>query len=248
MVEKLGVRLIVIAALLAPAVVPTPADAAGWTLVGSDDFSGSVLDTDKWGSYDATDMNGVSRLTPDAISVAGGELRITGTGTNPSGAGNTSSGMAWEGGDQRYGKWQVRAKFDAGTGYAPVLLLWPRDDADWAAAGEVDFSEIIAGDRSVNNFTLHYGANNVQNGTSVSGDFTQWHVYTVEWTPTLSMFVDETRVFHTSAVSTLPPGPMHLAIQQNCGPYADWIPAPDDTTPASTVARVDYVRIYSYRT
>ncbi len=39
---------------------------------------------------------------------------------------------------------------------------------------------------------------------------------------------------------------MHLGIQQDIGPYGtDWIPAPDDTTPATVKFQIDWVRIYS---
>nr|WP_275404288.1 glycoside hydrolase family 16 protein [Pseudonocardia acidicola] len=172
------------------------------------------------------------------MAVSGGVLSLTSRGYE-------SAGMAWSPG-QRYGRWEVRAKTQRGTGYGPVILLWP-DAEDFPTGGEIDFMEIPKGDRRESHFVLHYGRDNSQVGTTVPGDFTQWHNYAVEWTPDhVAGFIDGQEIFRTTDRARIPPRPMHLAIQQDIGPYGkDWIPPLDDTSPAQVRLQVDWVRIYS---
>jgi beta-glucanase (GH16 family) len=171
------------------------------------------------------------------MSVGDGRLTITSHG-------KFSGGLSWDPG-QMYGRWEVRARSQPGTGYGPVLLLWP-DAENWPVGGEIDFLEIPKGDRKVNNFTVHYGEDNSQNGVSQTGDFSQWHNYAVEWTPDhIAGFLDGKEIFRTTDKAQLPPGPMHLGIQQDIGPYGtDWIPALDDSTPETVKFQIDWVRIY----
>ena len=86
-----------------------------------------------------------------------------------------------------------------------------------------------------------------QNGTAVPGDFTQWHNYAVEWAPDRVVgYIDGQEIFRTTDPAQIPPRPMHLAIQQDIGPYGnDWIPPLDDTSPDQVQLQVDWVRIYS---
>ena len=105
--------------------------------------------------------------------------------------------------------------------------------------------EIPKPERTEYTFNLHYGADNSQNGTKVAGDFTQWHNYAVEWMPDhVAAFVDGQEVFRTTERQQIPPRSMHLAMQQDIGPYDDWIPPRDASTPAEVHFDIDWVRIY----
>ena len=124
----------------------------------------------------------------------------------------------------------MRARTQKAVGYGDVLILWP-DAEDFPIGGEVDFMEIPKPERNEYTFNLHYGADNSQNGTKVAGDFTQWHNYAVEWMPDhVAGFVDGQEVFRTTEREQIPPRPMHLAMQQDIGPYDNWIP-PRDAPP-----------------
>jgi beta-glucanase (GH16 family) len=209
-----------------------------WPMIADDEFDGTSLDASVWSPYTGRTTDDVGQHRAENLSVADGTLTITSRGLS-------SGGLSWDPG-QMYGRWEVRARADAGTGYGPVLLLWP-DAEDWPVGGEIDFLEIPKGDRKVNHFTVHYGEDNSQNGESQNGDFTQWHNYAVEWTPDhVAGFVDGKEIFRTTDKSQFPPRPMHLGIQQDIGPYGtDWIPARDATTPAEVKFQIDWVRIYS---
>lgn len=208
-----------------------------WPMIANDEFDGTSLDRSKWGPYTGETTGGVGRHLEDNIAVRNGLLTVTSKG-------KTSGGMAWRNG-QQYGRWEVRAKTNKGSGYGDVVLLWP-DAEDWPEGGEVNFMEIPKGERAESHFIVHYGEDNSQVGRTVQGDFTQWHNYAVEWAPDhIAGFVDGQEIFRTTDPNAIPPRPMHLALQQDIGPYGDdWIPALDDRSPETLDFQVDWVRIY----
>jgi beta-glucanase (GH16 family) len=210
----------------------------GWTLVAHDEFDGDALDEDVWSAYKGRTTDDVGRHDPDNITVSDGTLKLTSRG-------NTSAGLAWDDG-QKYGRWEVRVRSQAAKGYGPVVLLWP-DAEDWPEGGEIDVMEIPKPERTKAHFTVHWGEDNHQDGASVEADFTQWHNFAVEWTPDhVAGFLDGKEIYRTTEKDAIPPRSMHLAMQQDIGPYGtDWIPAPDDSTPETCTFEVDWVRIYA---
>lgn len=221
-----------------PAVAPAPVRAAvasagdgvqaavkqGWTMVGGDEFNGSSLNG-TWGPYDGAGHNGNGRRTPDAIKVGGGVVTITGD------SGGNSGGMAW-GGNQTYGKWEMRAKFPKGDGnYHPVLLLWP--ESGWPP--EIDFAETSSDSDQVG-FFLHYSSSNQQESATKNIDLTQWHNYAVEWTSSsVTGYIDGVQWFQNQSSGSVPQQPMHPVIQlDNFG----------GTSMQTTQMMVDYMRIY----
>ncbi len=123
----------------------------------------------------------------------------------------TTGGMGWST-DQRFGKWEVRARFPKGDDqYHPVLLLWPQ--GKWPQGGEVDFAETTSASSGVS-FFLHYSSSNKQKSADKPLDLTQWHNYAVEWVDgRITGFIDGQQWFQSTDRSTLPPGQMHVAIQ-----------------------------------
>lgn len=210
----------------------------GWQMIASDEFEGDELDDERWSTYKGKTTDDVGQHDPDNLSVSGGTLKLTSRG-------KTSAGMAWDEG-QRYGRWEARVRSQAGNGYGPVILLWP-DAEDWPEGGEIDVMEIPDGDRQKAHFTVHWGEDNRQKGASVEGDFTRWHTFAVEWTPDHVVgYVDGKEIYRNDDSDANPPRSMHLAMQQDIGPYGeDWIPAPDSSTPDTCTFEVDWVRIYA---
>jgi Glycosyl hydrolases family 16 len=184
----------------------TAAARYGWTkLVAREDFFGTSL-PDSWGAYDGP-ASGDGVWSPEQIRVAGGVARLTGT---PEGK---TSGMYWKG-SQKYGRWEIRARFPAGCGcYTPLLILWPHDN-EWPAGGEIDYAEVFNGDRQEIHFNLHYGsADNVIHRVK-RVDMTRWRNFAVEWTPNhISWYIDGNRYFTTTQRSAQPPEKMFQTIQ-----------------------------------
>jgi beta-glucanase (GH16 family) len=218
--------------------VPTAADRHGWKQRGGDEFNGSSLDAATWRLYGGTGANGVGIRSPQAVWVGNGLLGI-------SASGNVSGGLAWQAPPATtYGKWEFRARVEPGTGYAPAVLLWPDSD-NWPIDGEIDVMEIVEGDRQTNHTTVHYGADDQRDEGIVTGDFTQWHTYAVDWQPdSITVYLDGEQVYRNTNPAAIPHGPMHLAIQLDVGPQGTWIPAPDATTPDAVSLYVDWVRMY----
>jgi len=119
---------------VAAAVAPQPPvpTGPGWRPIGGDEFDAASLDTDRWNRYDGVGGFGNGRRDPDTITQSGGRLRITATGEG----GGRSGGMADSMG-RLHGRWEFRARTDAGRGFGSAILLWP-DSENFPVDGEID--------------------------------------------------------------------------------------------------------------
>jgi hypothetical protein len=200
------------------------AAALGWTRVGGDEFNGGL--SPLWSPDDSEGHAGNGRRTPDAISVENGVLVIRGDSQ-----GNTG-GMSWKE-DQRFGRWEMRARFPKGDDqYHPVLILWR--ESGGKENGEIDFAETTSASPDVS-FFLHYGSD--QKYAKKTLDITQWHNYAVEWVDgRVTGYIDGEKWFESTDKETLPPGKMHPTIQ------LDYFP--DGGSPKPTEMQVDYMRVY----
>lgn len=208
----------------------------GWQLVASDGFSGTAVDRNKWSLYQGLGNEGVGWRSPAQIRVSGGAVHLVGEG-------DTSGGMSMKT-SQTYGRWVIRAKQDKGNGYGPAILLWP-DSERWPIDGEIDIAEIPKGDRTRSHFTVHWGADNTTKGFSSTGDFSQWHTWTLEWTADhITVWLDGKVVGTITERAAIPKGPMHLALQNDVGATGHWISPRDSSTPDEVALHVDYVQVY----
>jgi len=230
-----------------PTSVPVIDDARGgrgptaskdeWRLVFSDDFEGSSLDPKVWNRYNSIGGFGNGYRRPSAITVEDGKLRVTARG-------NISGGMNHEY-SQTYGRWEFRARTDKGRGRGSAILLWP-DSLNKEADGELDMMEVPDEDRGEAHFVIHFSPQNKQAGNKITGDFSQWHTFAMDWLPNrITWYVDGVKQFETFDKNVIPKVPMHMTIQLDMGPYREWIPAPDHTTPPEVSLWVDWVRIYA---
>jgi beta-glucanase (GH16 family) len=241
------------ALLLAVIGAPPAQTQTACQLIAEDDFNGNSLNTANWVPYDEVSSNDISHWNPKELSVGDSELTIHSHGKDPTGAANYSGALAWSRGkgNQTYGEWVVRAKFDPGVGYGPAILLWPQSN-DWPQDGEIDMVESVQPQRNTALSSIHWGntAPGYRESGKLLGDFTQWHTYTVDWQPTyVSIAVDSTVVYDTRNSTqhpTIPSTPMHLVIQQEPGPFggSSWIVAPNSSTPNDVMVHVDWVKIY----
>ncbi|WP_060722279.1 glycoside hydrolase family 16 protein [Pseudonocardia sp. EC080625-04] len=219
---------------------PPPPPPQQWRPVGGDEFDGSRIDRSVWTVYNSPGGFGNGLRRPSALSLDDGLLTVT---ARPRAAGGgVSGGMAMHSG-QLYGRWEFRARTDAGTGYSPAILLWP-DSERFPDDGELDMMEIPYGDRSAATAFVHYGAENHIVSTETPGDFTQWHTFALEWLPDrITWYVDGEKKWEVTDRRTIPTTPMHLCIQLDQGPAEKWIPAPDATTPDEVRLQVDWARV-----
>ncbi|MCK9893714.1 glycoside hydrolase family 16 protein [Frankia sp. AgB32] len=220
------------------------------TLVQADDFDGSAIDTRKWFVYNSPN-SGFARV-PEAVSVGGGFLKITG-GYNS--AGKDVSGGVSSLVHQAYGRWEARIRVERGAGYSAVALLWPQSEK-WPNDGEIDLVEVKQGDRQSATAAVHNGPNNdiIETPTAMVADFTAWHTVAVEWLPDrLTYFLDGRAVLNVKpgysrdGAPTIPStSEMHMALQLDTGCH-DGIPCRTSSTPAKVSMYVDWIRTYAYR-
>lgn len=226
-------------ALLTPTAWAAPAAPAGWVPAGGDEFDAPALDSGTWHPYDSVGGFGNGLRRPAAISQGGGLLTII---ARPRLDGGTSGGMAM-GEGRLYGRWEFRARTTAGKGYSSAILLWP-DSEKFPDDGELDMMEVPAEKRTAATAFVHYGDDNKIVGTSRAGNFTQWHTFAMEWLPDrVTWYVDGVKAWETTDRKVIPTTPMHMCIQLDQGPAANWIPGPDTTTPDTVLLQVDWARI-----
>lgn len=249
------------------------ADAEGYSLLWSDDFSGKTLDTGKW-NYELHEPgwvnNELQRYTDSSknVYVKDGNLVIQPIKTvDKSGAVSYTSGRVTtqKKADFKYGKVEVRAKLPKGQGIWPAIWMMPTDDSlygGWPKCGEIDIMELLGNNPSKVYQTLHYGKNSTDiqsqgTKTLASGDFSSdYHIFSVEWEPsTISFYVDGelTKTINrwytgTDGVGIITyPAPFDqdFYVILNVAVGGNWPGNPDASTDfAKAKMLVDYVKVY----
>jgi beta-glucanase (GH16 family) len=193
----------------------------GWSLVWSDEFEGTAIDSAKW-EHEVNCWGGGNNedqcYVTDAKNsfTAGGALHIVALEDNPSGpegGGSGNDGIVSKGhssarlrtmnrGDFKYGRVEARMQLPSGQGLWPAFWMLPTDSVygGWAASGEIDIMEAVNLDPSNEvHGTLHYGGvwpENTSTGASTTPSSSAWenfHVYAVEWEEgEVRWFVDDT--------------------------------------------------------
>jgi beta-glucanase (GH16 family) len=216
-------------------------DLPGWKRVFWDDFTGSALNAQAWGTYSGQPGGDPGGLwDPSHVVVHDGMLELQNYRDSAlSGrwvSGGLSSARALK---QTYGKYLVRFRMDPGYGIAGIVLLWP-SSGGWPP--EIDFAEDGGGNRRETTATLHYGAGDLQIARSVTSDFSTWHTAGVEWTAGRLVYTLDGAQWATVSGWQVPSEPMEMDIQTQagtCGQAAT--PCPDGSTPDHVNLQVDWV-------
>jgi hypothetical protein len=134
---------------------------------------------------------------------------------------------------QLYGRYSVRFKAEAPSGFKTAWLLWP-DSGKWPLDGEIDFPE---GDLSGNFFAAMHGAEpsgSVIDVFETGSSYSAWHIATTEWSPGRVEFFLDGRSVGVSKTA-IPNKSMHYLLQtESCLPtcpltgvsghvYIDWV-------------------------
>jgi hypothetical protein len=142
--------------------------------------------------------------------------------------------------NQLYGRYTARFKVDTPTlsEYHIAWLLWPKSEV-WPQGGEEDYPEGALSDTKIGGFHHYAGAgactNGCQDAASAVGAYTDWHTYTVEWTPgNVKYILDGTVVLNSSKY--VPDGPMRWQLQTET----------NGSGTHSGNLMVDWVSVYAY--
>lgn len=157
-----------------------------------------------------------------------------------------SGGAGWATASQTYGRWETRLRYRGAPGHSAAALLWPQDNKAWPP--EIDYFE-VGRDMDSSKQMLssnHYLLDGVHKISQAwhQMDFTQWHTFVVEWTPTrVDLFIDGVLVQSEHEAARIPRIPMWAGFQTHVERFADGSFAPDL---AGAEMDVDYVRISRY--
>lgn len=148
-----------------------------------------------------------------------------------------------------YGRVEVRAKLPAAQGTWPAIWMLGAnfETVGWPTSGEIDIMEQTGQDKNTTLGTLHYlgmsGGNANGGATQVATSTSEFHNYSVEWTPDVIKIVVDGDVFHTVINSDALPFNsdfffiLNVAMGGTLG---------GDIDPAFTqdTMEIDYVRVY----
>lgn len=107
-----------------------------------------------------------------------------------------------------YGRVEVRAKLPSAGGTWPALWALGAnfDTVGWPTCGEIDIMEHVGNNANETSSALHYpgnfGGTAVTAATEVATATSEFHNYTVEWTPDYIKFVVDDELVHLSFVNT----------------------------------------------
>ena len=224
-------------------------------LVWSDEFDvDGAPDASKW-TYDiGTGDNGwgngeLQTYTndPENVIVSDGSLIIT---AKAEGTGYTSARLKSEDlFEFTYGRVEVRAKVasEGGTWSAIWMLGGNFAEVGWPNCGEMDIMEHTGNNLNTVLGTLHYPGNSGGNGngseTFVDNASTEFHNYTIDWSPSaIRILVDETLYFTFANTGSTPFNDdffmvLNLAMGGNLGGEVDPAFVEDSM-------EIDYVRVY----
>ncbi|MEC8525842.1 MAG: glycoside hydrolase family 16 protein, partial [Pseudomonadota bacterium] len=184
-----------------------------WSLVWSDEFDGSAVDSGNWtfqlgdgsdnglpgwGNYELQyyQADNASIQEVDDTTALVIEARQEDAGNSAYTSARMRSVNKF---DFKYGRVDIRAKAAPGDGMWSAVWMMPTDTTygTWAAGGEIDIMEVVnAGTDNQGVFmAAHYGfewpLNQITSEGADVSDATDWHTYSLEWSGDyLRWFVD----------------------------------------------------------
>jgi beta-glucanase (GH16 family) len=262
---KLNLRILVfcICALSASSVF-----SQSYKLIWADEFNGKGLpNAKKWGyelgyvrnhelQYYKKDVKNVCQKNGNLeITVVKEPIEIQGHEYGESKSFNYTSGsiITLDKFDVQYGKIEGRFKIPQGQGlWACFWTLGSNfPQIGWPLCGEIDIFEHINSETIVHG-TAHW-ANESNKHTSKGANFndidvTQWHNYSIVWTPaSIKWFVDDVQ-FHELAIEDKINSteeyhrPQYILINLPIG--GKWRGPPNETTELPATMFCDYIRVY----
>jgi len=226
------------------------------SLFWSDEFNtDGAPDPNKW-NYDTGaggwGNNELEYYTnrPTNVIVQGGVLKITANAENYMGSSYTSARILTQNKfDFTYGHVDIRAMLPAGLGTWPALWMLGSNinTVPWPGCGEMDIMEQKGSQLNTIYGTLHYPGHSGANGngatTTISNSTTQFHIYSIDWSPTAIKISVDGVVFQTVANSPGLPFNLNFFFIFNVAMGGDFA-GPVDPNFVSATMQIDYIRVY----
>lgn len=225
------------------------------TLLWEEDFdTDGPLDPEVW-NFETGNNNGwgnqeLQYYTEDNAVIEDGNLVITARAESSNGFDYTSSRITTKDNFEfQYGRVEVRAKLPAGAGTWPAIWMLGSnfDEVGWPEAGEIDIMEHKGNEPNVIHGTLHYpgrsGGNADGNTTTISDASTEFHIYTMEWSPERIVFLVDEEVYHTYENTADSPFNQDFFLILNVAMGGTFGGTLDPNFEESSM-EVDYIRVY----
>lgn len=257
--SKLVVFLAVVALLTALMPESKLNAATNWSLVWSDEFDGTSLNSSNWSAEIGTGSGGWGNNElqyytnrTENLQVTGGNLVITARKENYGGMGYTSARIKTQNlRNFTYGKIEARIKLPSGQGLWPAFWMLGSNitSVGWPKCGELDIMERVNNNSYVNG-TVHWDANGQADYGQISDslDFSQYHVYSVEWDSSyIRWFVDGAQFnefYIANNTGNTEEFQKSFFILLNLAVGGNWPGSPNSSTPFPAQMFVDYVRVY----
>lgn len=187
---------------------------------------------------------------PENATVSNGTLKITMKKEAYEGFNYTSARLITKNKVKfTYGKVEFRAKLPEGGGTWPALWMLGNniDTVPWPSCGEIDVMEHVGNNPGKIIHALHapahYGGNGWVKNTTVPNVSSEFHVYTVEWSPSsIKLYVDQLPAHEYANTAGSPFNSdffliMNIAMGGTLGGNID-------PNLSQAVMEVDYVRVY----
>jgi len=243
----------------------TPLTYPGYTLVWSDEFSGTNLDLNVWnqelgngnGGWGNNELEYYTNSTKNTF-VSNGNLIIEARRETVGDFRYTSGRMTTQGKKFfKFGRIDIRAKLPVVKGIWPALWMLGTNlsTAGWPACGEIDIMELIGTTPSIVYGTLHWAgaagahASKGANYTLTTGDFSdQFHVFTIIWKENnIKWYMDDQQFLETSSsdvgLYNYPFNADQFFIF-NVAVGGNWPGSPDNNAAFPQRMFVDYVRVF----
>ena len=225
-------------------------------LIWSDEFNYTgKLDSNKW-QYEVRNQwyNNEKQATTDRLDnakVENGVLKITAKKESYGGKEYTSARVrTYTKLDFTYGRVDIRAKMPSKGGTWPALWMLGSNysSVDWPACGEVDILEHTGNNANRVQATVHFPDRYAGNGdTAITNDYndvtTNFHVYSVVWTPQALTFYVDDKPYHVVGNSCSIPFNWNFYIILNVAMGGDMGGTIASDFNFDTM-EVDYVRVY----
>ncbi|MGY5343308.1 RICIN domain-containing protein [Paenibacillus glucanolyticus] len=260
MMLRKGICAVILFSLLVVLLpVNTTNAAPNWNLVWSDEFNGNSLNRANWTPEIGTGSGGwgnneLQYYTDRAqnVQVTGGNLVITAQKESYGGMNYTSARIKTQ--DLKtftYGKVEARIKLPSGQGLWPAFWMLGSNitSVGWPKSGEIDIMERVNNNPYVNG-TVHWDAGGHAEYGRVSGnlDFSQFHVYSMEWdSKYIRWFVDGVQFnefYIENGTGNTEEFQRPFFILLNLAVGGNWPGSPNNATPFPSQMLVDYVRVY----
>ena len=248
-----------------PVVDETP---EGYALVWADEFNGDAINFEYWnhelGDGTAYGLpagwgNNELQLYTDQATHSGidktddvSALRITAV-EESAGAYRSAKLTSQNKISVRFGRVDVKAKMPSGQGIWPAIWMLGDniDEISWPGCGEIDIVEVLGQEPDRMYSTVHFtnsdnSLESIQGESNNFGDLSSdYHVYTVEWTPEQIRFLlDGTMINELAVEDDMKEFLRSFYIILNVAVGGYWPGDPDNTTVFPQQMLVDYVRVY----